>query len=111
MTDLNVAPFMGGIVMNRVAWRSVPDKYKPAIMEVSTKIAQEIDTSISQLEADAIRTMQNYGLTINHVSADQAKLWYTDIEKAMPSLLGSTFDRDLYNRINGLLTAYRARRQ
>jgi TRAP-type C4-dicarboxylate transport system substrate-binding protein len=111
MTDLNVAPFMGGIVMNRVAWRAIPERHKPAIIEVTKKIAEEIDTSINQLEEEAIRTMLNYGLVVNRVSADQAKLWYADTEKAMPALLGATFDRDLYNRITALLNTYRARRQ
>lgn len=110
MMDLNVAPFMGGIVTNRVAWRTVPDKYKPALIEATNRIAAEIDTSTAQLEAEAIRTMQGYGLTINRVNESQANLWYADTDKAMPALLGTTFDRDLYNRIDTLLKDYRAKR-
>jgi TRAP-type C4-dicarboxylate transport system substrate-binding protein len=110
MMDLNVAPFMGGIVMNRVAWRAIPEKYKPALIEASNRIAAEIDTSTAQLETEAIRTMEDYGLAINRVNNSQADLWHADTDKAMPALLGTTFDRDLYNRINGLLKDYRAKR-
>jgi TRAP-type C4-dicarboxylate transport system substrate-binding protein len=110
MMNLNVAPFMGGIVMNRVAWRAVPEKYKSALIEATHRIAAEIDTSTAQLETEAIRTMRGYGLAVNEVSGAQAGLWHADTDKAVPALLGTAFDRDLYNLINGLLKDYRAKR-
>jgi TRAP-type C4-dicarboxylate transport system substrate-binding protein len=107
MTSINIAPFMGGIIMNRTAWRSIPDQYKPRLLEITKQIEREIDTSIFRLEDEAIETMKKYGLTIHQTDAQQEQEWFTDAARAMPSLLGSTFDRDIYEKINAILTNYR----
>ena len=107
MTEMNIAPIMGGIIFNRTAWRAIPEKYKPDLIKVVDSVEKEITRSMAGLENDAIRTMVSYGLKINKVTPEQEKLWYTEVEKAMPSLLGSTFDRDLYTKINAILRQYR----
>jgi TRAP-type C4-dicarboxylate transport system substrate-binding protein len=107
MASINVAPFMGGMIVNRTAWRSVPDRYKPKLTEIAKRIEREMDTSIMQLEETAVSTMTGYGLRINQVNPEQAQLWYADVERALPTLLGTTFDRDLYGKINLLLRNYR----
>jgi TRAP-type C4-dicarboxylate transport system substrate-binding protein len=107
MTAMNIAPFMGGIIMNRAAWRSIPDQYKPRLLEISKRIEKEIDSSILQLENEAIETMKKYGLTVHQVSPRQEQEWYEDAARAMPSLLGTTFDREIYGKINAILTSYR----
>jgi TRAP-type C4-dicarboxylate transport system substrate-binding protein len=107
MASLNIAPFMGGILLNRTAWRAIPEKYKPKLLEISKNIEEEITRSVSKLETEAVQTMTRYGLKVNQVTADQEKLWYADVEKAMPSLLKSTFDNDLYTKIGAILKAYR----
>jgi TRAP-type C4-dicarboxylate transport system substrate-binding protein len=107
MAAINIAPFMGGIIMNRTAWRSIPDQYKPRLLEIAKRIEKEIDTSIFQLENEAINTMIKYGLTINQISPQQEREWYSDVERAMPALLGTTFNRDFYAKIDRILTNYR----
>jgi len=109
MMNLNVAPIMGGLVMNTPAWRSIPDRFKPAILEIGKKIEKEMDLSIIALEKEAIDTMKSYGLVINDLTPAQIQTWYDDSERAIPGLLGSTFNRDLYNRFNTILRNYRGR--
>jgi len=110
MLNINVAPIMGGLIMNQPAWRSIPDKYKPKVLEIAKKIEKEMDLSIISLEKDAINTMKSYGLSINDINADQLQIWYDETEKTIPSLLGTTFNRDLYNRFSGILRNYRTAR-
>jgi TRAP-type C4-dicarboxylate transport system substrate-binding protein len=110
MTTLNLAPILGGIVLNQRGWRAVPDEYKPRLMEITRNIERNISSSIQGLENDAIKTMINYGLVPHDVDASQEQLWYADMERALPSLLDTVFDRDLYGRIDALLKRYRAGR-
>lgn len=110
MASINLAPFMGGIILNQRGWRAVPDQYKSRVSAISQRIAGEIDASISRLEADAIKTMSTYGLVVNQVSPEQEQAWYADIERAMPSLLGTTFDREIYRKVDDILKQYRSKR-
>jgi TRAP-type C4-dicarboxylate transport system substrate-binding protein len=110
MASIPVSPFMGAIVMNQRAWRSVPEKYRDELVRVTRRMEAELDGSIQALEADVIKTMVNYGLVINQVSPEQEQVWYDDINRVMPSLVGPVFDRELYGRIETLLRSYRGGR-
>ncbi|MDR2797459.1 MAG: TRAP transporter substrate-binding protein DctP [Treponema sp.] len=107
MASINIAPFMGGIVLNQQAWRRVPEAYKPELIEVSRRIAEDISDSITQLETSMIKTMTSYGLKVNQISPEQEQAWYADVEKAMPALLDTTFNRELYQKIHDILQQYR----
>jgi TRAP-type C4-dicarboxylate transport system substrate-binding protein len=108
MADINIAPFMGAIVMNGAAWRSIPEKYKPELIRITKKMELELDTSIQKLEEDIIVTMEQYGLVINRPTPAQEQLWNDDGNRAVPTLLGSTFDRTVYRRIEAILEKRRA---
>jgi TRAP-type C4-dicarboxylate transport system substrate-binding protein len=107
MSSVNLAPFMGGIIMNRTAWRRIPDKYKEEIMRICKRIEGEIDGSISRLEVDAISTMTRYGLVINQPSPQQEKEWFDDIQRHESELAGPIFNRELYQKISAILAEYR----
>jgi len=110
MMDLNVAPIMGGLVLNQPAWRSIPERYRPKILEIAKTVEKEMDLSIIALENDAIDTMKRYGLTPIPLTQAQVQLWYDDAERAIPNLLGTTFNRNLYNRFSEILRNYRSGR-
>jgi TRAP-type C4-dicarboxylate transport system substrate-binding protein len=110
MSSMNLAPFMGGLILNNRAWRAVPAQYKEKLLAASRRVGAEMDVAIQKLETDAINTMVQYGLVINRPTVQQEALWYADTEASMPSLLGTTFDRNTYNKIDTLLKAYRSRR-
>jgi TRAP-type C4-dicarboxylate transport system substrate-binding protein len=111
MTSMNVAPFMAGIFLNQRAWRTIPDQYKAELIRRSDLIAREIDASVTRLEADAVKTMTGYGLSVTQISPEDAQLWYADAERGIESLLGTTFNRDVYRKIQSILTDYRNRKK
>jgi len=51
--------------------------------------------------------MGNYGLKVNQLNPQQEQLWYDEIGRAMPGLIGTLFDRDVYGRVEALLQNYR----
>jgi TRAP-type C4-dicarboxylate transport system substrate-binding protein len=107
MASVNIAPIMGGIVMNQSAWAAIPERYKPELLRIIKRIEGEMDNAIQQLDADAIKAMTGYGLTINTVSAEQERLWREDVERALPSLLGTTFNAGIYEKITAIVNAHR----
>jgi TRAP-type C4-dicarboxylate transport system substrate-binding protein len=107
MSTVNLAPFMGGIIMNRIAWRRIPDRYKERLMEICKQLEKEIDGSIAALEAEAVRTMSQYGLVINAPSPAQETEWYQDMDQHETELVGRIFNREIYTRIKDILAEYR----
>jgi TRAP-type C4-dicarboxylate transport system substrate-binding protein len=108
MASINIAPVMGAIVLSSNAWRLVPEKYRPRLMEINKQLERDLDASILQLEAAAIATMTSYGLIVNTITPAQEQIWYSDVERSMPALVGTTFDQDTFNSIDRILKAYRA---
>jgi TRAP-type C4-dicarboxylate transport system substrate-binding protein len=111
MMSTNIAPFLGAIVVNQRIWRQVPDQYKDQLANIAQRIATGVGSSVNKLESDAVKTMTSHGLKVNVPSPEQEKLWHEDIQRVMPSLLeNKTFDRDLYQKINGIVARYRGGR-
>jgi len=110
MSSLNVAPFVGAIVFNQRAWRSIPAQFRPQLMEVTRRREAALDRDIRQLEAELIRMMEGHGLIVNHASPEQEELWFDEIGRVMPSLVGTLFDREIHGRIEAVLQQHRRRR-
>jgi len=112
MASINIAPFIGAIVFNqhRGAWRAVPDRYKPLLIDSIRRHEATLDIAIRQLEDDLISTMGNHGLTTNQLTPEQEQLWYDEAARALPRLLGTLFDRELFGRIEAILKEHRNRR-
>jgi TRAP-type C4-dicarboxylate transport system substrate-binding protein len=111
MASINIAPFMGAIILNRRTWNSIPDIYKPRLIEAAKKEEMELDRVVRKFEEDMIKTMGTYGLTVNWLSPAQEQVWYDEIDKAMPVLMGTFSDRVFFTRIQNILNEHRARRR
>ncbi|MDR3275739.1 MAG: TRAP transporter substrate-binding protein DctP [Treponema sp.] len=107
MASIKVAPFMGAIIMNQRAWRSIPEQYKPELIRIARAVEAELDTRVQALEDEVVGTMTGYGLRINQVSPAQEQLWYNDVGRVLPGFMGTLFDRSTYSRIETLLRPYR----
>jgi TRAP-type C4-dicarboxylate transport system substrate-binding protein len=110
MASINVAPFMGGILMNNTAWRRIPEKYRSQLLTICRQMEGQIEGSIAGLENDAVSTMKRYGLTENVLTPQQVQQWYDDTAKYESSLIGGSspvFNREYYDKIKTILDEYR----
>ena len=113
MFSMNIAPVLGGIVINQVTWKrigSLNPRYQQDLLKVTRQIAASLDESMQKTNNDAIATMTRAGLTVTRPNQAQEQLWYAELEKSTPVLLGTTYDRDLYQQISSILTRYRGGR-
>jgi TRAP-type C4-dicarboxylate transport system substrate-binding protein len=108
MCTVNIAPFMGGILMSRVGWDRVPDRHKQALREVVRQAGLEFENSFRRSEEDAVTDMRREGIIVNTVSAQEEQEWYRDIESYIPGLVEKNiFNREMYQRVLGILENYR----
>jgi len=110
MLDIPIAPFLGAIVINRVTWNKLGADRQREISRATQRIAAEFDAAMPRTVDNALRTMQRDGMRINRTNSEQQALWRAELQKAIPSLLGTAFDRDIYQRINGILERSRSGR-
>jgi TRAP-type C4-dicarboxylate transport system substrate-binding protein len=110
MLDLPIAAIMGAIVINRVTWNKISPAHQQELLRVTRRMATEFDTSMSRTETNAISAMGRDGLSVNRPNQSQQDLWHAELQNAIPSLVGTVFDRDLYNRINQILERSRSGR-
>jgi len=108
MMDISIAPFLGAIVINKVTWNKISAADQSAILRVTQSIASDFDKVMPKTVTDALGLMQRNGLKVNKVNPAQEQLWLTEIQKVIPSLLGNTFDTELYNKINEILRRSRS---
>ncbi|GHV19977.1 hypothetical protein FACS189494_02820 [Spirochaetia bacterium] len=108
MADFKVAPFLGAILLNEDAWRKINGKkYTAKLLEASRKIGADNDEATITLEDNAIVEMKKYGLVINTPTPENLQEWYNDVNRALPSILGKNFDRDIYQQVENLLKTKR----
>jgi len=103
MMDIPIAPFVGGIVINRVTWNKLGSDRQRELTRVTQNMAAEFDASMPKTISNAVVTMQSQGLKVNRPSPVQEESWRAEMLKTVPPLIGTTFDRDLYQRIGGIL--------
>jgi TRAP-type C4-dicarboxylate transport system substrate-binding protein len=110
MLDFNLAPALGGIFLNNTTWNKLNAEQKNIVLKYSLEAEDSINTALTKLEADAMSVMAKNGLNIEKVTPSELKLWYDDMERVLPKLVGpgKEFDQDTYNRINELLIQFRA---
>jgi len=108
MLEVPIAPILGAIVMNRVTWDKLGPANQQEIVKAAKKIALEFDASEVKTEANAIASMGKDGLSVNRPSKPQQDMWTNDINNTLPSLVGSIFDRELFNRLTSILDKARS---
>ena len=103
MLDMPLAPFLGGIVVNRVTWNKISADRQRELIRITQKTANEFDATMPRIVGNAISMMSRDGLNVNKPSSTQEELWRAEMNKAITPLLGTSFDRELYQRVNAAL--------
>ncbi|MDR2370761.1 MAG: TRAP transporter substrate-binding protein DctP [Treponema sp.] len=108
MCTVNIAPFMGGILMSKIGWDRVPDRHKPALREVIRQAGLEFENSFQRSEEEAVADMRRNNIIINTITPQEEEEWYRDIGSYIPGLVEKNiFNREMYQRIVGILENYR----
>jgi TRAP-type C4-dicarboxylate transport system substrate-binding protein len=111
MLSLNLAPFMGGILMNRQGWETIPERYREPLREIVRRAGMEFEASFQRQEADAVAIMRRDGLVYNEIGPREEQVWLNDISSRIPGLVDrNVFDKAAYQRILDILERYRGSR-
>jgi TRAP-type transport system periplasmic protein len=107
MVNINVAPFLGAIVLSTSVWDKIPADQQAKLLENSRSNEKELDSQVVQLEDKAVTSMEKYGLVVDNLTPEQVQLWEQDATEGLPRAMGTSFDKDTFDRINGQLKQFR----
>lgn len=105
VTDLKLAVVIGGLVITKKTWESLPEEHRKAIMEISQKNGKELLTAIRNDNQSAIKTIAASG--IKSVPAQNMNDWLAMAKKTKESLTGKLFPKALVDEMNAHLDDYR----
>jgi TRAP-type C4-dicarboxylate transport system substrate-binding protein len=91
--------------MNRVTWNKINPNHQREILRVTQRIASEFDATMPRTTASAMALMQREGLRVNKGQED---IWRTEVERTTYPLIGTVFDRDIYQRMIEILERSRS---
>ena len=109
MLDLVISPAPGAILMSDRAYRQLPANIRDQLLAVADEINAGLAADIAELEAQAIETMTNYGLSITPLTPEERDQWIEELEASYDVTLGLVFNEPFYHTIEELLDEYRSR--
>jgi TRAP-type C4-dicarboxylate transport system substrate-binding protein len=111
MCGINLAPFMGGILMSRRGWEQIPERYRDRLLEITRRAGTEIEGSFARREQESINVMRANGVSINETSPRDEAIWYQDMAERLPGMIErNIFHKEMYQRIVVILENYRRNR-
>jgi TRAP-type C4-dicarboxylate transport system substrate-binding protein len=108
MASIAIAPFLGCIVLNQTTWNRIPAQYRDKLRQSAKRMEAELSVSVQKLEQEVIEVMKRNGLVIHDINAAQQQLWYDDMGRVAPDIMGGSFDRGLYQQIETIVKRQRA---
>ncbi|MDR0401338.1 MAG: TRAP transporter substrate-binding protein DctP [Treponema sp.] len=111
LLSIDLAPFMGGILMNRQGWASIPERHRDRLQKIVREAGEQFESSFQRREAESIAIMRREGIIYNNISPREEQIWLDDISARIPGLVDrNVFDKAMYERIRDILQRYRGSR-
>lgn len=110
MVNVQLAPFLGGIIVSDRAWKKIDSQYKGRLRAVVHQHLGELTKESLEVEVRSIATMKRFGLDVVELSESERQDWkeYYDIDKYADNNVKELLDLRLYNLIRNALAQYRS---
>jgi TRAP-type transport system periplasmic protein len=107
MCKLPMAPVLGGIIISERIWRGVPDSIKPQLIASAERVGRQLEKQNGDMEREMMRIMREHGLREHSVPPAAEQEWRKLFSRAIESLAGENFSKDVYSRVVRLLDEHR----
>jgi len=107
MLELNWAPLVGGAVVTRKIWESIPDATRKALLEAAREAGEQIKGRSRAEGEESVEAMKKRGLTVHPVSAEAAAEWRASAESVYPQIRGRIVPAEMFDQVQQLLNEYR----
>lgn len=108
MLALNWAPLVGGTVVTRKVWESIPAETRAAMQKAADEAGAQIKARSRAESDEAVAAMQKRGLNLHAVTPEIEAEWRKTVESYEDQIRGKIVPADMYDEVRRLLQEYRA---
>jgi len=108
MIDMNWAPLVGGLVVSKKFWDTVPSAGQQAIRQAAVKAGDEIRAQARKEMGESVEAMKKRGLAVQTLTPEAEAQWRKLAEEVYPKIRGKLVPADLFDEVQQLLKDYRA---
>jgi TRAP-type C4-dicarboxylate transport system substrate-binding protein len=110
MSDLRVAPMIGGIIVSQRTWNAVPAELQPRLVAAVDRQLERLRAETEVLEQQALRIMRDNGLQVQHVPPQVEAEWQRVMEEGFQLITGSVIPAEMLEEVRRHLREFRSRR-
>lgn len=109
MLDIKWAPLVGGIVIKKDVWDTLPATSHEYLRKSALKAGIDVRKAGRAKNVESIETMKKRGLKIVKLTDAQRKEWEDAAKKAYPVIRGKIVPADLFDQVIKILAEFRAK--
>ena len=109
MLDLNYAPVVGAVIINKKTWDAMSPETQAALTAVAIESGKKFQSQGRQEADEAVVAMQKRGLTVVPVPPAVLAEWRAASEKLHPKIRGGMVPADMFDEVLRLVAEYRAK--
>ncbi len=110
VVDIPLNPIMSAFVISKDTWDSIPNQYKPALLESIKRTEEKFVRVQQETDREYLEKMKSEGNTLIKLTNNEVKLWEETLQgdaEKMANTPGSVIDKTFYNKMVKLLEDYR----
>lgn len=108
MTDLAFAPVLGGIVISKKVWDSLPASYRSLLRQMALEKSKNVKSEIIGLDQKAVDIMKTHGLVVHDIPEDARNEWSVLVETRLhQEFLPDDRHRAFFEEVKSLINTYR----
>jgi TRAP-type C4-dicarboxylate transport system substrate-binding protein len=108
MLELNWAPLVGGTVVTRKVWETIPPDTRTLLMKSAAEAGEQVKVRMRIESHEAVEAMKKHGLQVQPVSPQLAEEWRRTAEEFYPQIRGRIVPAPMFDEVRRLLEGYRA---
>jgi TRAP-type C4-dicarboxylate transport system substrate-binding protein len=107
MTELKVLKLIGATVVTHKTWGKIKPEVRDDVLAAAVEAGDNAREKIRNFEDEAIRVMQEHGLTVHAVTDEQADAWEASSRASWTVYEKSNVPAELIVRVEALRDEYR----
>jgi TRAP-type C4-dicarboxylate transport system substrate-binding protein len=108
MVEVNWAPLVGGTVITKKAWDTIPAATRAELMKAATAAGEAVKRRSRAENDEAVEAMKKRGLTVHPVPPEVEAEWRKLGEEVQTRIRGKIVPADLFDEVQRVLKEYRS---